>query len=124
MNELFDKIAAETPEETKKLVALSMDIVLTIQELLRKKGLTQKDLAQKLGKSESEISKWLTTGHNLTLKSIAKIEAVLGEAVIIPSKFISEYDGCFKAEKQKPLDTPLYNNLVLNSKKSYYRKYS
>jgi transcriptional regulator with XRE-family HTH domain len=34
-------------------------------------------LAQKLGKTESEVSKWLSGTHNLTLKSIAKIEIAL-----------------------------------------------
>ena len=74
MSDIFDKILAETPKDLTQFIDQSMDITLTIKDLLRKKGLTQKDLAQKLGKSEAEISKWLTTGYNLTLNSIAKIE--------------------------------------------------
>jgi transcriptional regulator with XRE-family HTH domain len=35
-----------------------------------------------MGKSESEISKWLTGLHNLELRTIYKIEAVLGEDII------------------------------------------
>lgn len=105
MSNIFDKIAKETPEESKKFVEKSMDIVLTIHELLRKKGLSQKEFAKKMEKSESEISKWLCTGHNFTLKSIAKIEAVLGESVLIPAKFISEYQGVFKEIVKVPINT-------------------
>jgi transcriptional regulator with XRE-family HTH domain len=39
-------------------------------------------LARALGKSESEISKWLTGLHNLELRTIYKIEIALGEDVI------------------------------------------
>ena len=36
-----------------------------------------------LGKSESEVSKWLGGTQNFTLKTIAMISAFLGEAIII-----------------------------------------
>jgi len=36
----------------------------------------------KLNKSNAEISKWLSGQHNLTVKSIAKIEEALGEEII------------------------------------------
>lgn len=35
-----------------------------------------------VGKKESEVSKWLTGTHNFTLKTIAKISAVLGEPIV------------------------------------------
>jgi len=46
------------------------------------KGMSQRDLARALGKSELEISKWLTGLHNLELKTIARIEEVLGEEIL------------------------------------------
>jgi transcriptional regulator with XRE-family HTH domain len=48
-----------------------------VAQLLKASGWTQKEFARALGKSESEVSKWLSGLHNLTLKSIAKMEAVL-----------------------------------------------
>ena len=42
----------------------------------------QKDLAKALGKNESEISKWLSGSHNFTLKTIARIEDVLGDKLL------------------------------------------
>ena len=53
-----------------------------IECLLSDKGLKQKDLADKMGKSEAEISKWLSGSHNFTLRSIAKIETVLDVKII------------------------------------------
>lgn len=96
MSDIFQKLLQRVPKDTAQFVDQSMDITLTIKDLLRKKGLTQKDLAQKLGKSEAEISKWLTTGYNLTLKTIAKIEVALEEQIIIPAKFVAEYEGSYQ----------------------------
>jgi transcriptional regulator with XRE-family HTH domain len=53
-----------------------------IYELLEEKGWTQKDLAAKLDKSPSEISKWLSGEHNLTLRTLTRLEVELGEDLI------------------------------------------
>ena len=60
----------------------SFDIVDRIYEILQLKNLDQKDLALLLGKKESEISKWMSGTHNFTLKTLAKIEGVLGAPII------------------------------------------
>ncbi|TKG95179.1 XRE family transcriptional regulator [Puteibacter caeruleilacunae] len=64
------------------LVQHSFDFVDRIHEILEEQGKEQKDLAKALGKSESEISKWMTGTHNFTFRTIAKIEAALGESII------------------------------------------
>ncbi|MFC0877080.1 multiprotein-bridging factor 1 family protein [Saccharicrinis sp. FJH2] len=63
-------------------VKRSFDIVDRIYEILEKQGKEQKDLAFALGKKESEISKWMTGTHNFTIKTISKIESVLGESIL------------------------------------------
>lgn len=78
----FDRIAARTPLETGRLVTKMLDVAERIHAILEVKGMNQKDLAQAMGKSESEISKWLTGLHNLELKTIARIEEVLGEEIL------------------------------------------
>ncbi|MBR4381315.1 MAG: helix-turn-helix transcriptional regulator [Bacteroidaceae bacterium] len=45
--------------QNRKTVSLSFRIVDRIHEVLQAKGLKQKDLAQKLGKSEAEVSRWM-----------------------------------------------------------------
>jgi transcriptional regulator with XRE-family HTH domain len=81
-SKIAKKILSETPEEVKIFVKRYTDIVVRIHELMHLKGLTQKDLADRMDKKPSEINKWLKGNHNLTLKTIAKLEAELGGTII------------------------------------------
>jgi len=72
-------------------VHLYTDIVVRINEILQEKGYTQKDLAAKMNKKPSEINKWLKGNHNLTLKTLAKLEAELGEPLISQSHHLLKY---------------------------------
>ena len=76
------KMAAVSPEVMSE-VLLSAEIIARIDVLLKEKGMTQRDLAQKLGKSEAVVSRWTTGFPNLTLKSIAAISTALGEPLIM-----------------------------------------
>lgn len=77
-------------EERRKRISKDIDIhvdrsfqiVDRIYKILSDQGKDQKTLAKALGKSESEISKWMTGTHNFTLKSLSKIEAVLGQPIL------------------------------------------
>ncbi|MEQ8535335.1 MAG: helix-turn-helix transcriptional regulator [Imperialibacter sp.] len=90
MSELFDKALGRVPEDVKRFVDHSFDVVNQIHDILEKQGKTQRDLAGLLGKSESEISKWMRGTHNFTLQSIAKIEAALGESIIMTASKASK----------------------------------
>ena len=79
----FQQALEATPKDIEIYVSKSVDVVERVMGILKEQGKTQKDLAKALGKSESEISKWLCGTHNLTLKTIAKIEAALGEDVLV-----------------------------------------
>ncbi len=81
-NTVYDRIRARIKPETRRYVRINMAIAMRVADILQSKGWTQKDLARKMGKAESEVSKWLSGSHNLTLKSIAKMEAVLGMDVL------------------------------------------
>ena len=78
-----------TPE-IQKQVDMQVMIANRIYDLLEQKGMSQKDLAQKLGKTETEVSRWLSGTHNLTLSTISKISVALGEDIIIVPKYILE----------------------------------
>ena len=54
-----------------------------IHRLLTDKGMTQKELARKMGKTEAEVSVWLSGQHNFTLRTLAKISVILGEDLIL-----------------------------------------
>ena len=70
------------PEDIKLFVDHSYRIAEKISYCLEFSGLEQKDLAKLMGKSESEISKWMTGSHNFTLRTISKIEAVINAKLI------------------------------------------
>lgn len=92
MTDFLNEVSKETPQESVIFIEKSLAIVNIIFNILERKSLKQKDLAFLLGKSEAEISKWLGGTHNLTLRTISKIEAVLGESVIeIPKKTKEEF---------------------------------
>lgn len=82
MSKLFDYALSQVSDEVKYFVDNSVEITNQIHSILERQGKTQRDLSNLLGKSESEVSKWLTGTHNFTLKSISKIEAVLNEKII------------------------------------------
>ena len=81
-SKIAQKILNRTPKDVKVFVRMYGDIVVRIHTLIKQKGLTQKELAKKMGKKPSEINKWLNNEHNLTLKTLAKLEVVLEEPII------------------------------------------
>jgi transcriptional regulator with XRE-family HTH domain len=85
-SKIAKRIYDQTPADVKIFVRKHSDIVVRVYQLLREKGWTQKDLAAKLEKTPSEISKWLSGDHNFTLKSLAKLEAELGAEIIYVPK--------------------------------------
>lgn len=107
---VFQRILDKTPEDVKIFTRHYGDLVVRINFLLKEKGYSQKDLAEKLDKKPSEISKWLKGDHNFTLRSLAKLEAELGAPLFYVPKtksFIS--DGGSKTS------FTIYNNIQLKS---------
>ena len=89
-NRIMDEIRSTITPEMKLQMEMSVAIANRIYELLEAKGMTQKELAQKLGKTETEVSRWLSGTHNLTLSTICKISAALGEEIVIVPKQVLE----------------------------------
>jgi len=77
-----DFFETEVPKEIAFFVDMNMAVSNQIMYYLKEKKWTQKQLAKELGKSEAEISKWLSGTHNLTMKSIARIAAILDREII------------------------------------------
>lgn len=76
-NMLDNWLNANRNTEIDRFVEKNLAITEKVAVLLKKRGISQKQFAKMLGKSPSEVSKWLTGMHNLTLKSIIKMEDVL-----------------------------------------------
>jgi predicted transcriptional regulator len=81
-SEMFQQEIAKVPIELKLELDLSFAIADKIDAIIKEKGMTQKEFAKKMNKTEAEVSRWLSGTHNFTLKTIAKITNVLGESII------------------------------------------
>ena len=79
---MFEARKKNVSNEAREFVDFSFKIVDRIYDLLQEKGMTQKDLAEKLGKSEAEISKWMRGTHNFTISTIIKLECALGGSIL------------------------------------------
>lgn len=78
----FQQALDDVPTHVKIQVDLSMGISDRIAAILKEKGMTQRDFAHKMGKTEAEVSRWLGGTHNFTLTTLAKISNVLNEPII------------------------------------------
>ena len=61
-------------ERTRNRMLLAMKI----ETVMREKGLSQKQFAILMGKTESEISEWLSGNRNFTVDTLTDIEQELG----------------------------------------------
>ena len=82
-NPLFRDCLSKVTDKAKEEFNLSFEIADRIDCILKRKGMTPKELAAKMGKQESEISKWLTGRHNFTTNTISSISMALGELIIL-----------------------------------------
>lgn len=88
-SQFVKNMVKEMPEDIKLFSSIYAELTLRINEALQAQGLTQKDLADKLDKRPSEISKWLKGEHNFTLRSLCKLQCELGTKLIeIPKQII------------------------------------
>lgn len=104
-SKIAQRILDETPAEVRIFVRKRTDFIVRVHQLLKEKGWTQKELAKKLGKTPSEVSKILTGDHNITFKTAAKLEAVLGAEIVHITKrdsFHVQMGGSLKARTPKP----------------------
>jgi len=80
--------------EIDAFIAKNLAITDKVHTALEAKGWSKGQFAEAMGKSPSEVSKWLSGMHNLTLKSIIKMEAALG-IDLIQCKAVKEYQYVF-----------------------------
>ena len=85
-NRIMDEIRSTISPEMKLQMEMSVAIANRIYEILESKGMTQKELAQRLGKTETEVSRWLSGTHNMTLSTVCKISTALGEEIVTVPK--------------------------------------
>ena len=82
-NKIMDEIRGTVPPALKMQMELSVAIANRIYDILEEKDMSQKEFARLMGKTETEVSRWLSGTHNLTLATLCKISVALGEDIII-----------------------------------------
>ena len=98
-NAIMDEIRSTISPEMKLQMELSVAIVNRIYDILEAKGMSQKDFARLMGKTETEVSRWLSGTHNLTMATICKISAALNAEVVKvaenenPAPFMAVHPG-------------------------------
>ena len=73
---------AEWQQKNKHWLDKSRKIAVKILMTLKEKGLSQSELAQRMGVSRQLISKIVSGGENLTLSTISKLEQALETALL------------------------------------------
>ena len=79
MSSLLKQTLAKISPYTKHFVRRQGEFAIKINELLVETGMTQRELAGKLGKKESYISRVLSGWANPTFKTITALEVALGK---------------------------------------------
>ena len=74
--------------ENQEWLLLSVKLALKIRSLMASKNISQSELARRMGVGPAQVAKILSGQENIGLKTIAKIEAALGQSlfnvVIVP----------------------------------------
>lgn len=80
------KERARFRKENREWLRMSQEIALCLHYYLRNAGLTQKDLADKMGVSAVYVGKLLKGGENLTLETICKIQKAICKNIVTIAK--------------------------------------
>lgn len=74
LQELLDEVTPLEMEQTN----IKMQLAANIEDLMRSNGWSKTRFASALGKSQPEVSKWLSGAHNFTIDTLTHISMVLG----------------------------------------------
>lgn len=83
-NIINDWLEENKNPEIDRFIERNLEITQKVCVILKERGIKKQEFAKMLGKKSSEISKWLTGTHNLTLKSITKMEVALNIDLMNP----------------------------------------
>lgn len=76
------KAKAQFRRENREWIRMSQDIALSVHYYLRKSGMSQKDLAERMAVSAAYVGKLLKGTENLTLETICKLQNAIGEELL------------------------------------------
>jgi len=124
-NKRLEKLRKKVTGDIKRFNKNSFAISDRIDEILKEKNMTHRELAQKLGKSEAEISKWMRGNHNFTLRTLSKIEdAVDADLISVTGKeqevLVKTKLFVMNAAQESTLNiSSVRKNVTFNTNKAY-----
>lgn len=77
-----EKYEAEYRDANREWLAISEKLALKLRYILRTKGISQRELASRMGVTSAQVTKILSGKENLGLKTICKIEKAIGTNLI------------------------------------------
>jgi len=102
---VLTQILASIDEDTHRRTRDRMLVACKIADTLEAKGLTQKEFAKMLGKSESEISEYLSGNRNFTFDTLSDMAHCLGINLFplsfIPTKRVSQKEAEVKLSETR-----------------------
>ena len=108
-SKVLTKILASIDEDKLRRTRERMLVACKIADTLEVKGLTQKEFAKMLGKSESEISELLSGNRNFTFDTLSDMAHCLGIDLFplsfIPTKRVTKEDTEIKLPKTRKYGT-------------------
>lgn len=81
-NKIMEEIRETISPEMKMRTEMSVAIANRIYDIMASKGLSQKDLAKRMGKTETEVSSWLSGTLKMPPSMIHKISSALNEDIM------------------------------------------
>ena len=88
INPEFQEMLDFVPKHIARKVDLSFDIARRIHDILEAKCWSQEDFAKAAGKRKDVVRKWMSGHCNFSLRTVAFIEAVLGESIVLVERDI------------------------------------
>lgn len=100
------RIMSSISDEDKRRMRDRMLVAVKIADALEAKKLSQKAFAEIMGKSESEISEWLSGNRNFTIDTLSDISDCLGIRLLpnsdIRTRRVSAHAVHVKVKKTRP----------------------
>ena len=81
-NDQFHNQLNKASPAVKMEMDLSRSIIDRIDYILKRDGISRKELAERIGCKESQITRWTRGFPNYTISALAKLSVALGEPLI------------------------------------------
>ena len=114
---------AQWRSENRAWLKHSQAIALRILRTLRSKNISQKELAEKIGVSPQQVNKIVKGKENLTLETIAKLEAALGVSLINAPLYQTSLEVSYQIEQNPAVSfsasiTPRFKKAAISTDES------